>query len=320
MTSHRLSPKQEIAKLAEDDPDFRRHYTLEQLAERCGVTRQRIWQIVGPSGYQRPVRHDSAERRTVEAFLRKHPHAVRRPSEGGMTDDEIAHACGVTRAVVVRTRKACGLRRKRARAAPRPISRKRNRPVRTRRVPQRTTVRTRLQELEAREPDLVSRYTSNDLAAMLGVTPQAVRRVVGPLRRDGRLITSRRLRERLVEFLKAHPDASRPVGNGGLPLKEVARRLDVSPKRVTKWWRELELPPRCKNLGGPKRVLRYEVCVECGRTFHWTAEKEKNLRSGSAVAVVCGVACGIRQGRRRRGLPLPRGRQGRPTSARAHKA
>lgn len=304
MTRRRLTPKQEIAKLAEGDPDFRQHYTLEQLARRFGVTRQRIWQIIGSSRDYLA----SARQQRVEAFLKQHPQAVLRPSDGGMSDADIADACYVSRSLVERTRRALGLHRTPGHARRRPASTKPKSPARTRRAPQSGTVRARLHELEAREPDFLSRYTSNDLAAMLGVTSQAVRRVVGPLNRDGRLVTGRRLREGLVEFLNAHPEAAAPLSDGGMTFKEIAQRLDMSPERVAKWWRELGLPQRPKNLGGPKRVLRREVCVECGRTFDWTAEKESNFRQGCPAAVVCGVACGIRQGRGRRGLPLPRTR------------
>ena len=85
---------EKIARLAERDPEFRQRHSLQELAKRYGVSRQRIAQIVGP--YDGPSPHPrQTGRRKIEAYLRTHPEAIGPVARGGITRKELARACGV---------------------------------------------------------------------------------------------------------------------------------------------------------------------------------------------------------------------------------
>ena len=89
-----LTVSEKVARLAQRDPAFRQRYSLEELGKRYGVSRQRIAQIVGP--YDGPRRHPpQTGRRKIEAYLRRHPDAIRPVAAGGPTRKELARACGV---------------------------------------------------------------------------------------------------------------------------------------------------------------------------------------------------------------------------------
>ena len=215
--------EEKLRSFAEAEPDFRARHTLAELGEMIGVSRQRVYQVVGP--YRGP--------------------------------------------------------RKKVNRQPRPDART-----------------ARLRALEAAEPDFRERYTPSELARKFGVSRQHVSKVLGPLHRDAGAVKAERARQKLREFAVARPDAVGPTWAGGMPMAEIAGLLDLSPYMLTKCWGELKLPPREPPRGGGRRVLREETCVECGRRFEWTLQRERNLRYGVKKYVVCGVLCGTRQGRR----------------------
>jgi len=215
--------EEKLRAFAKAEPDFRAHYTLAELGEMFGTSRQRVHQVVGP--YRGP--------------------------------------------------------RKKVNRQPRPDART-----------------ARLRPFEAAEPDFRERYPPSELARKFGVSRQHVSKIRGPLHRDSGAVKAERARQKLREFAEARPEAVAPTWEGGMPMAEIAGLLDLSLYMLTKCWRELKLPVREPPRGGGGRVLREETCVECGRTFEWTLQQERNLRHGVKKYVVCSVLCGTRQGRR----------------------
>lgn len=168
-----------------------------------------------------------------------------------------------------------------------------------RRAERATSVATRLRELEAVEPHFRSEYTLRELAAKFGVSPQHIQQVIGPLQRHSGTLSMARARARLLALIQAQPAAVLPRHDGGMSLRMIREAASISAFQLRRLWIELKLPIRDSTGPGVRRVLRQEVCVECGSSFDRTLQHEYNYRNGTKHYVACSVRCGTRYGRRR---------------------
>jgi hypothetical protein len=85
-----------------------------------------------------------------------------------------------------------------------------------------------------------------------------------------------------------------------MTMAAIREATGISEAMLRGLWTQLNLPSRAPDAMGDRRVLRQEICVECGRSFDWTAGQEKNFRHRQKRSVTCGIRCGIRYGHRRR--------------------
>jgi hypothetical protein len=226
MAARRQTVEQQLRALVESEPDFRARYTLEELGAMCGVSRQRIHQVLG---------------------------------------------------------RYAGQRKKPRPPAPRPDA-----------------LPTRLRAFEAAEPRFRDRYTLPELARKFEVSHQWVSKTLGPLRRPPGTVHRYRARETLRDFAQRHPQAVRPLAEGGMRMVEIAEEVGLSVAMLTRIWRDLRLPSRVLPPRERTHVLRRERCVECGRRFAWTVQQEYNFTKGAKRFRVCSARCGQRQGFKRR--------------------
>jgi hypothetical protein len=218
----------------------------------------------------------------IRAFARENPGFRRR-----FTDIELAAMFGVSRQ---RVHQVLGpYKGPRRRATKRP--QRRANPV---------SARERLRELAATEPDFRDRYTAPELAARFGVTPQRMQQIIGPLKRDGRAVARARAEHALRELIRTQPAATLPLQAGGMTMAAIRDATGISEAILRELWIQLKLPSRTADPMGDRRVLRTETCVECGRSFDWTAGQEQNYRHGQKRAVTCGIRCGTRYAHRRK--------------------
>jgi hypothetical protein len=219
----------------------------------------------------------------IRAFARDNPGFRRR-----FTDIEIAAMFGVSRQ---RVHQVLGPYRGSAR---------RRAPNRQQPRANPASVRERLRELAMTEPDFRDRYTAPELAARFGVTPQRMQQIIGPLKRDGRAVARARAERAFRELIHARPAAVLPLQAGGMTMAAIREATGISEAILRDLWTQLKLPSRAADPMGDRRVLRRETCVECGRSFDWTAGQERNYRHGRRRAVTCGIRCGTRYAHRRK--------------------
>jgi hypothetical protein len=254
--------QEKLRALAERQPDFRDRFSDAKLAERFGVSRQLIHQILGPYG---------GPRRRPQAPPTKPPKKApgRRPPK----------------------------RPKRAGSKPSP-----DRPC-----VDPETAAARLRARVVSDPGYPDRYTYPEIAAQFGISSQRVLQILGPTGRGRHDVRSARLKDRLRAFVAQHPSAALPLCEGGMTARAIGEATGLSRSFVLKTWKELGLPSRAQVLRGPHHVLRQEACVECGRSFDWTVQRDRNFRRGVQNFVVCSISCGRHHGRKRRPSIAPKG-------------
>ena len=103
------------------------------------------------------------------------------------------------------------------------------------------------------------------------------------------LAARRAVRERLEHFLARHPTALRPTALGGLTFKEIAARLDASPRDIGQLWRELKLPDRhLPKL--PEREERHRTYLR-GKERHRALAEAWRARNIEKTRVIRRAAC-----------------------------